>query len=128
MDVVVVSVFFIIALFALVKRWSVPRQELIDDYYSIANVKIWLQEGTIQFGQQKMPVNDIARLTIEARGKPNKQPTIVVHFCNPQVEAWEIVRFPPGHREQAGSVQSLLREAIEKAGKRSVACVDYLCD
>ena len=44
MDVVVVVVFFILALFALVKRWSVPPQELVDDYYKVANVKVWRQE------------------------------------------------------------------------------------
>lgn len=128
MDVVVVALFFIVALYALIKRWSVPSQELIDDYYNIANVKVWLQEGTIQFGQRKMPVSDISRLTIEGRGIPNKLPTIVVYFFNPEVEEWEIARFPPAQIEQASSAQQTIRVAIEKASGRQVACLDCFSD
>ncbi|MDG6099487.1 hypothetical protein EXU34_18685 [Alteromonas sp. ZYF713] len=128
MDVVVVSVFFILALFALVKRWSAPPQELIDDYYKIANVKVWLQEQTIQFGERKMPVGEISRLTIEGRGKPNKLPTLVVYFFAPDVEEWEIARFPPARLDEANSAQSLIREAVEKATGRSVVCVDRFSD
>jgi len=128
MDVVVVSVFFILALFALVKRWSVPRRESLDDYYKIANVKVWLQEQTIQFGEQKMPVGEISRLTIEGRGKPNKLPTLVVHFFDPNVEEWEIARFSSARLDEANNAQGLIREAVEKVGGRSVVCVDYLSD
>ena len=128
MDVVVVVVFFILALFALVKRWSVPPQELVDDYYKVANVKVWRQEQTIQFGAQKMPVGDISRLAIEGRGKPNKFPTLVLYFVDPNVKEWEIARFPPTRIDEANSVQSLIRESVEKAGGRSVVCLDCFSD
>ena len=124
MDAVIVSVFFVVALCVLVKRWSVPAQELIDDYYSIAGVKIWMQEGTIQFGRQKMSVAQITRLCIEARGNSQKIPTIVVYFADSSASEWEIARFPASQIDKANSVLNNICVAVEKAGGPQVICLD----
>lgn len=124
MDVVVVCVFFVVALCVLLKRWSVPAQELIDDYYSIAGVKIWMQEGTIQFGRQKMSVSQITRLCIEASGNSQRIPAIVVYFADSGISEWEIARFPASQIDKANSVLSNICVAIEKAGGPQVVCQD----